>query len=300
VTVVGAPKPNLGRPLKVSVSGIVIHLQRRVMASPPNYSEISEISSLHSSTDSDSDSDSISETEVDIIVGIDFGTTYTGIAYIFKRGLPSQLSTEELAKRINVVEHWPPGINENKVRTILSYDESTTDEPQEWGFEVDQGNTDDIQMQYFKLGLQEDADRKYLSAAGNGAAIGGFLAQSTWKHDGLPNKTPLDFCADYLSLVHKDFIERFIPSAHGPTWLARQKLSYVLTVPAIWTGKAKDLTKQAALRAGIPKVTFVTEPEAAALYCAAICRDVDLSVGERFLVCDAGGGTVVPPFITPW
>src|SRR5579864_3174404 len=38
---------------------------------------------------------------------------------------------------------------------------------------------------------------------------------------------------------------------------------------------------------------LITEPEAAALYCATLCRQVDLKVGNRFLICDAGGGTVV-------
>ena len=69
----------------------------------------------------------------------------------------------------------------------------------------------------------------------------------------------------------------------------------MVTVPAIWTDKAKDLTRKAALAAGIPdnRLKLITEPEAAALYCATICVEVGLKVGDRFLVCDAGGGTVV-------
>jgi hypothetical protein len=38
---------------------------------------------------------------------------------------------------------------------------------------------------------------------------------------------------------------------------------------------------------------MVTEPEAAALYCATICEELELEAGDRFVVCDAGGGTVV-------
>jgi hypothetical protein len=38
---------------------------------------------------------------------------------------------------------------------------------------------------------------------------------------------------------------------------------------------------------------LITEPEAAALYCATLCKEVDLKIGNRFLICDAGGGTVV-------
>jgi hypothetical protein len=75
------------------------------------------------------------------------------------------------------------------------------------------------------------------------------------------------------------------------------KLAYVITVPAIWKDSAKDLTRQAAVSAGIPRdnLELITEPEAAALYCATMCTEVNLSDGDCFLVCDAGGGTVVSP-----
>jgi molecular chaperone DnaK (HSP70) len=81
----------------------------------------------------------------------------------------------------------------------------------------------------------------------------------------------------------------------GEQFLQRQQVSYVITVPAIWSDKAKDRTRQAAYRAGIlrRKLVLITEPEAAALYCATFCKEVDLEAGDRFLVCDAGGGTVV-------
>jgi len=77
--------------------------------------------------------------------------------------------------------------------------------------------------------------------------------------------------------------------------LQNQQISYVITVPAIWSDKAKDLTRQAAIAAGIlgKKLTLITEPEAAALFCASLCQEVDLQEGDRFLICDAGGGTVV-------
>ena len=46
---------------------------------------------------------------------------------------------------------------------------------------------------------------------------------------------------------------------------------------------------------------LITEPEAAALYCATLCKEVDLKIGNRFLICDAGGGTVVhtPESLSP-
>lgn len=73
---------------------------------------------------------------------------------------------------------------------------------------------------------------------------------------------------------------------------------YCLTVPALWSDKAKHTMRQAAIRAGLiqpsdpsDRLVLVSEPEAAALYCQE-SMDVQLNKGDRILVCDAGGGTV--------
>lgn len=46
-------------------------------------------------------------------------------------------------------------------------------------------------------------------------------------------------------------------------------LKYILTVPAVWSDKAKNSTLRAATSAGIEssKLSLVSEPEAAAIYC---------------------------------
>jgi molecular chaperone DnaK (HSP70) len=45
-------------------------------------------------------------------------------------------------------------------------------------------------------------------------------------------------------------------------------LQFVMTVPAVWSDKAEDATRQAATLAGIPSADLflVSEPEAAAVY----------------------------------
>ena len=105
------------------------------------------------------------------------------------------------------------------------------------------------------------------------------------------------FSTDYLTRVVHHLTKEVLPSRYGESFLQNQQISYVITVPAIWSDKAKDLTRQAAIAAGIPrkKLTLITEPEAAALFCASLCQEVDLKEGDRFLICDAGGGTVVRP-----
>lgn len=74
-------------------------------------------------------------------------------------------------------------------------------------------------------------------------------------------------------------------------------LEFVVTVPAIWSDLAKDKTKQACQRASgishtnVP-IHLISEPEAAAIYALHGLDPHGLSVGDSFVICDAGGGTV--------
>jgi len=92
------------------------------------------------------------------------------------------------------------------------------------------------------------------------------------------------------SHVHEIFTEFF-----DGTYLETQPIAYMITIPAIWLDYAQDLIHEAAIRAGIPgnSLTLVTESEAAAQYYAVMCEELELGAGDQFLVCDAGGGTMV-------
>ena len=63
------------------------------------------------------------------------------------------------------------------------------------------------------------------------------------------------------------------------------------TVPAVWSDAAKHANLEASKIAGMFPVTLIKEPEAAALY-TMHSLDFALTVGDAFVVCDAGGGTV--------
>jgi len=69
----------------------------------------------------------------------------------------------------------------------------------------------------------------------------------------------------------------------------------VLTVPASFDASARELTREAALAAGLPKsLVLLEEPQAAVYSWLAATGDRWrhlLSVGETLLVCDVGGGT---------
>ncbi len=75
--------------------------------------------------------------------------------------------------------------------------------------------------------------------------------------------------------------------------IARQRV--VLTVPASFDAAARELTREAALAAGLPDdFVLLEEPQAAVYAWLAVRGDRwrrDLSVSDRLLVCDVGGGT---------
>jgi len=69
----------------------------------------------------------------------------------------------------------------------------------------------------------------------------------------------------------------------------------VLTVPASFDAAARELTREAALRAGLPAdLVLLEEPQAAVYAWLVACGDrwrKRLSAGDKLLVCDVGGGT---------
>ncbi|KAK7426780.1 hypothetical protein QQZ08_006680 [Neonectria magnoliae] len=72
-------------------------------------------------------------------------------------------------------------------------------------------------------------------------------------------------------------------------------MDFVVTVPAIWSPAAKQSTERAAAIAGFcgnQRIQLISEPEAAALYTLKNLSPSTLKVGRKFIVCDAGGGTV--------
>jgi Hsp70 protein len=194
-----------------------------------------------------------------------------------------------------VIKNWPNRSDSyaEKTPTIIAYNK----DPPSWGGNV--RKNDEFQVAHFKLGLQEGARNFYTGSrskvhSSTTVAALEFL-ESDWRHPRIPQKTPQEFTAYYLKCILDYVRDEYLPSRYAANFLRNQKISYIITVPAIWTDVAKDLTRKAAVRAGIPNssLDLITEPEAAALYCATIGGEMDLREGDKFLVCDAGGGTVV-------
>jgi len=238
-------------------------------------------------------------TKTRLIIGIDFGTTYTGVAYSHSTVDILNSTSEwtldsQIRDKIVAIKQWPNAdpLYPEKAPTILAYHNGAV---VAWGGGVKRSHG--TQVAHFKLGLQEKVALHYSSGilAAALSVLGGFLGNHNWTHPDLPRKLPVDFTADYLKAVRDYVLEEALTRHLGKEFLDKQPIRYVITVPAIWSDKARDLTRQAAARAGIPagSLSLVSEPEAAALYCSTLCNEVSLGDGDRFLICDAGGGTVV-------
>ena len=105
--------------------------------------------------------------------------------------------------------------------------------------------------------------------------------------------SPEKLTIDYLTALrnHAEYsIQQILPDIA----LKSIPREYVITVPAVWSDMAKDLTRSCAEKAKMGHgndLHIISEPEAAATYALSA---VDLEVGDTFVLCDAGGGYVFP------
>src|SRR5436190_18787122 len=91
----------------------------------------------------------------EFIVAIDFGTTYSGVAYIHNNGNLGD-HIESIAERIKVIRSWPNNGSNDKTKTVLYYGNNNNNNNNNrllWGGQV--LPHDDPQITRFKLGLDE-------------------------------------------------------------------------------------------------------------------------------------------------
>jgi len=105
--------------------------------------------------------------------------------------------------------------------------------------------------------------------------------------DEVPKLSPLDASERYLRHLRETF------EAHNPdAALGEQQVT--LTIPASFDPAARELTAEAARRAGLPHAVLLEEPQAALYSWLEGTRGAwreQLEVGDVILVVDVGGGT---------
>ncbi|KAF9574657.1 hypothetical protein EC968_005887 [Mortierella alpina] len=205
-----------------------------------------------------------------IIMAIDWGTTYSSMAYAYQQD-----------GEVHEVSTWPKqSHNYPKVPTCNLYAPGSK-EVLEWGYPAKIAMTKPpfkhhILLSKYKLHLDESS---------------GTLPP-------LPNGlTVVDAIADYLCLFHAHVVQTAL-KGFGAAF-EQHHIQYCLSVPAMWSDHAKAMMRQAALQAGMitpfdppHRLLLISEPEAAALYCEKKCDQFSIGHGQRFMICDAGGGTV--------
>ncbi|PKY00051.1 actin-like ATPase domain-containing protein [Aspergillus campestris IBT 28561] len=221
-----------------------------------------------------------------IVVGVDYGTTCTGVRFIGT----STLATPATAPNphIDTIGDWPRTSGQGKVPSRIAYTEPhECVQPQRraWGFGVQPGMTS---CSWTKLLLDVDANLTEFDddALNHAAALGIFHLPA--------GKAPVDVVADYLCYIYEHIWKALNKSVGtGPKCLS---LEFWFTVPATWSEQAQIKTKEAASRAGFgqrpgDKLFIMTEPEAAA---QAVFHEypADFKPGDGVLICDCGGGTV--------
>lgn len=112
-----------------------------------------------------------------------------------------------------------------------------------------------------------------------------------------PGKSEIDVAADYLFKLRQAMRNQLQKSLGEVFNREERNIKYFLTVPAIWNDAGKAATRAAAIQAGFlrdendNRLTLITEPEAAAMFCAKAGL-LNLKVHDAILIVDCGGGTV--------
>ncbi|OTB04153.1 hypothetical protein M426DRAFT_262375 [Hypoxylon sp. CI-4A] len=212
-----------------------------------------------------------------LIVGVDFGTTFSGVAAVYT-------STPD---DIEIIKTWPGGngITSDKVPTEISYDfppdaGPETDPNIKWGFQF---KPEESRLRCIKLFLDRSQKLPFYVSP-----------QETATQLKKYNKTVIDAVSDYLTEIYKHTMDT-LTRRYGESFMGSTNVDFVLTCPAVWSDAAKNTTLQAAERAGMglkADIQMVSEPEAAAVYTLKAIQPNHLNVGDNFIVCDAGGGTV--------
>ncbi|KAI8605288.1 hypothetical protein EDD21DRAFT_363987 [Dissophora ornata] len=203
-----------------------------------------------------------------IVVGIDFGNTFTGVSYAHQND----------GEMIDIVK-WPKHLNAySKVPTVSLYKTNEDKSLVEWGSSAlasyKRSRTDRVLIRNYKLELFDQGARGRLE---HGLHL-------------------TDVFTQYIHSIHRYLIEevnktQVLSAASVP-------IHYCITVPQAWTLPTRELILRCYVEASVilqtpaPNMTVITEAEAAATYCREHCVEFEsLKDGDVFMVCDAGGLT---------
>ncbi len=221
-------------------------------------------------------------------VGIDLGTTNSVLAYVPLEGGGEGAKVEVLA-----VPQWVArGTVESRPWLPSFLYLPTANEVEAGTYEGSGGQAGGWVAGHWARQQSAEVPTRTVAAAKSWLAHSGVDRQERilpWNAPAEVGKvSPVEASRRYLAHLVWAWDERF-PGAR----LAEQRV--VLTVPASFDERARELTHEAALAAGLPKdLVLLEEPQAAVYAWLAASGDRwrrRLGAGDRLLVCDVGGGT---------
>ncbi|MCA9141163.1 MAG: Hsp70 family protein [Planctomycetales bacterium] len=220
------------------------------------------------------------------VVGIDLGTTNSAVTYVDTQEQPWQVRVLPLPQLVGPGEIEPreslPSFHYQPLASQLS--------------------TGTLRLPWQK---ETSSYAVGVFARDEGAKTSGrqIASAKSWLcHPGV------DRTADLLPWHGAEDVDRLSPVEASSRYLKHMRAAWgakfpreplaeqdiVLTLPASFDEVARELTVEAAARAGLPRVVLIEEPQAAFyawVYKYADDWDQRVSAGQKILVCDIGGGT---------
>jgi Hsp70 protein len=222
------------------------------------------------------------DTKSTFVVGIDLGTTHCALASAPLEG--EGVATESFA----VPQLVAPGtIEAQPLLPSFVYFAHESEGPQ--ALPWDASRTFVVGEHARMRGI--DAPARFIASAKSWLSHSGIDRRSQILPPGAPDDiekiSPVEASWRYLEHLTEAW-----DASHPDAPLAGQEI--VITVPASFDAAARELTVEAALAAGLEKITLLEEPQAALYAWIAARGDAwrkELSVGDVILVVDIGGGT---------
>lgn len=247
-----------------------------------------------------------------LIVALDFGTTYTGVAYTISSGPICELDD------ISVVRNWGTEAgHQDKIPSATAYSLSTQAIQKQW---ESNASPDVVTFVHTKLELEVQDTLSELEMTLqmlDGLQDLNFADSITGNHSDnrqtYAHKSPEDIVTDFLTRVYRrvtHVIEEFLAFSRG-----QNPISFIITVPKDWSITPINSLFRAISKAGVNKTNLpnlaetllLTEADARAHYIARLYKQVlkeeafQMPVTQHkdryIIICDAGGYKVnVAPY----
>ncbi|XP_030622713.1 heat shock 70 kDa protein 12A-like [Chanos chanos] len=226
-----------------------------------------------------------------LIIAIDFGTAFAGYSFYFNVNTGSQPQIR--------VPRWGQNIGTEtlKTPTCILFDENG--KFLKFGY--------DAMMSYTRQSSKNVAKKQYLFSNFKMELYNKEIHRDmTITAKNGKTMSAMKVFSESISFLKDHALKSVEKHTRGKKFIASD-VTWVLTVPAIWSGGAKQFMREAAVQAGLvtefasEQLIVALEPEAASLWCKEHPADdltaegqdtLEQKPGTQYMVVDCGGGTV--------